>query len=134
MEHFLFPVPQLELINTKLYSMDQENNNRDHYSSKKNVLNLFVEQKYSCSQKLPGSALEYAFYDPPPPQFCPKLKYRQFCITYLMVILGVLTITWLGPKDTEPCAPLVPKVKLGHSNRVHHQFLKYLGRYPPGLG
>ena len=32
-----------------------------------------------------------------------------------MAILGFLTIPWLGPKDTEPRAPSVPKVKLGHT-------------------
>merc|ERR1711867_45707 len=38
-----------------------------------------------------------------------------------MAILGFLTIPWLGPKDTEPRATLVPKAKLGHSNCVRHQ-------------
>ena len=52
-----------------------------------------------------------------------------------MILLGFLTIPWFGPKDTEPRAtwvpkvklghteprvPLVPKVKLGHSNRMCH--------------
>ena len=32
-----------------------------------------------------------------------------------MAILGFLTILWLGPKDTEPRATLVPKAKLGHT-------------------
>ena len=32
-----------------------------------------------------------------------------------MVILGFLTIPWLGPKDTELRAPSVPKAKLGHT-------------------
>ena len=32
-----------------------------------------------------------------------------------MVILGFLTIPWLGPKDTEPHVTLVPKAKLGHT-------------------
>ena len=33
----------------------------------------------------------------------------------VMAILGFLTIPWLGPKDTEPRATSVPKVKLGHT-------------------
>ena len=31
-----------------------------------------------------------------------------------MIILGFLTIPWLGPKDTEARATSVPKAKLGH--------------------
>ena len=54
-----------------------------------------------------------------------------------MVILGFLTIPWLGPKDTEPHAIgpkdearthgpralSVPKAKLGYSNRVCHRVI-----------
>ena len=59
-----------------------------------------------------------------------------FGIFSKMIILGFLTIPWLGPKDTEPRAtsvlkaklghteprvPSVPKAKLGHTSRVRHQ-------------
>ena len=44
-----------------------------------------------------------------------------FGIFSKMIILGFLTIPWLGPKDTEPRATLVPKAKLGHSDRVRHR-------------
>ena len=37
-----------------------------------------------------------------------------------MVISGFLTIPWLGPKYSEPCAPSVPKVKVGHADNVRH--------------
>merc|ERR1712121_26336 len=61
-----------------------------------------------------------------------------FGIFSKMIILGFLTIPWLGPKDTEPRAPSgpkaklghteprapsVPKVKLGHSNCVRHRVI-----------
>ena len=38
-----------------------------------------------------------------------------FGIFSKMIILGFLTIPWLGPKDTEPRATSVPKAKLGHT-------------------
>ena len=41
---------------------------------------------------------------------------------------------WLCPKDTERHVPLVPKVKLGHSNYVCHWFLIYSWSYSHGLG
>ena len=37
-----------------------------------------------------------------------------FGIFSKMIILGFLTIPWLGPKDTKQHAPLVPKANLGH--------------------
>ena len=44
-----------------------------------------------------------------------------FGIFSKMIILGFLTIPWLGPKDTEPHASSVLKVKLGHTDRVCHR-------------
>ena len=44
-----------------------------------------------------------------------------FVIFSKMIILSFLTITWLGPKDMEPRAPSIPKVKLGQTDRVCHQ-------------
>ena len=65
----------------------------------------------------------------------PSVPYiEEVILPLVMVILGFLTIPWLGPKDTKPRAPSVQKAKLGHLNHVCNQFLKYLGRYPPGLG
>ena len=64
------------------------------------------------------------------------LLYNILEIIY--IILGFLTIPWLGPKDTEPRAtsvpkaklghtepraPSVPKAKLGHSNCVRHRVI-----------
>ena len=46
---------------------------------------------------------------------------QKVILPLVMAILGFLTIPWLGPKDTEPRAPLVPKAKLGHLARVRHQ-------------
>ena len=59
----------------------------------------------------------------PPPQKCVKLQYSPegYNLLLVMVILGFLTIPWLGPKDTEPRMPSVPKVKLGRMDRVCHQ-------------
>ena len=65
---------------------------------------------------------------------------HQVILPLAMAILGFLTILRLGPKDTEPRAPLVQKVKLGHLCRVRHQVLKlkklsiWAGfNYPPRL-
>ena len=48
------------------------------------------------------------------------------------------TVCAISPKGEgrthRPRVSSVPKAKLGHSNRVRHQFLKYLGMYPYGLG
>ena len=44
-----------------------------------------------------------------------------FGIYSKMIILGFLTIPWLGPKDMEPHAPTVPKAKLGHMGWVRHR-------------
>ena len=41
-------------------------------------------------------------------------------IPLVMVILGFLTIPWLGPKDKELRAPSIPKAKLGHTDCVRH--------------
>ena len=55
-------------------------------------------------------------------QHSPSGPYIQEVILPLvMVILGFLTIPWLGPKNTELRAPSVPKVKLGHTDRMCHQ-------------
>ena len=64
-------------------------------------------------------------YLPPyrtPPQKCAKLQYcpEGYNLPLVMVISGFLTIPWLGPKYAEPCAPSVPKVKVGHADRVRH--------------
>ena len=40
-----------------------------------------------------------------------------------MAMLGSLIIPWLGPKDTEPRATSVPKVKLGHIDSVCYRVL-----------
>ena len=57
-----------------------------------------------------------------PPQKCVKLQYRPkgYNLPLVMVILGFLTIPWLGPKYAELCAPSVPKVKVGHADHVRH--------------
>ena len=48
------------------------------------------------------------------------LYIQEVILPLVMVILGFLTIPWLGPKDTEPHAPLVPKEKLGHIDHMCH--------------
>ena len=46
---------------------------------------------------------------------------QEVILPLVMVILGFLTIPWLGPKDMERHAASVPKAKLGHSDRVRHR-------------
>ena len=47
-------------------------------------------------------------------QYCPEGYVCGITYSIVMVILGFFTIPWLGPKDMEPHASSVPKVKLGH--------------------
>ena len=46
---------------------------------------------------------------------------QEVILPLVMVILGFLTIPWLGPKDMEPRVPSVPKAKLGHTDHVRHR-------------
>ena len=46
---------------------------------------------------------------------------QEVILPLVMAILGFLTIPWLGPKHMEPLALSVPKVKLGHRDRMHHR-------------
>merc|ERR1712243_264127 len=41
--------------------------------------------------------------------------HHRVILPLVMAILGFLTIPWLGPKDTEPHATSVLKVKLGYT-------------------
>ena len=55
--------------------------------------------------------------------FCDFYMNQNWVVFSKMIILGFLTILWLGPKDTELRATSVPKAKLGHSNCVRHQVI-----------
>ena len=48
---------------------------------------------------------------------------QEVILPLVIVILGFLTIPWLGLQDTEQRTPLVPKANLRHRGRVHHQVL-----------
>ena len=51
----------------------------------------------------------------------PSGPYIQEVILHLvMVMLGFLTIAWLGQKDRELLAPLFPKAKLRLRDHMHH--------------
>merc|ERR1711872_1051026 len=50
-----------------------------------------------------------------------RVRHQVVIFRKLYTWVGFNYPPWLGPKDTEPRAPLVPKAKLGHSARVRHR-------------